>query len=535
MLRMFSTLMAIRTSIAANLLIFYIQKLPVMGKLIKNTIYANLELKKIISVAALLLTWIGGFLLPFMYIGLLIYLPVVSIGEDLTKAEQLSQFIHIFTIISFVIAAVSSATILEPKREKYIAVKLMRLSPARYMKTTLAYRYTTFGIYLLPAMLLFAGLLGAAIVEAVMLTVLLALWRIVSEYLHLRLFERTGVVLIKQTAIVWSVILAGYAGAYAPLLLGAAPITDNVLLNLPLYIAIPLGGVFAAFQLARYTGYREAVDVATKRDDPLLNMGRMMADAQKKSVETKQSDYDTVLVGKGRLIKKEGHAYLNELFFMRHRSLIRGPINKRLVIIGAIGVVGVIFMLLFRGQLQEQQWNAGTIIPFLVLTMYFLSVGDSLCKAMFYNCDLSLMRYSFYRSSAYDHFRIRLGVMVKNNLLIAATLGLAITAVTAATGSEWLHLELLMVWACVISLAIFYSVHHLFMYYYLQPYSTELNVKNPLFFAVNLLVSFASGFSIIWRGPSSSFTIVIVGATLLYLIVALMLVRKHGARTFRVK
>lgn len=533
---MFSALLAIRTSIATNLLIFYIQKLPIVGKLVKNGIYANLELKKAISILALLLTWVWGFILRFLYVGLMIYLPVAGLaGGEWSEEQRFRQFVHIFAIISFAVASVSSATVLEPKREKYIAVKLMRLSPARYMRTTLAYRYATFGIYLLPAMLLFATLLGASILEALMLTLMITLWRVLAEYGHLKLFERTGIVLIKKTGIVWAVILIGYAAAYAPLLLDKVPSTGDYLLLWPVVIVIAAGGLFAALRLARYGRYREAVDAATKREDPLLNIGRMVADAQKKSVESKDGDYELRPDHKDMPKHKQGHAYLNELFFLRHRSLIGGPLNKRLAIIGALGVAGVILSLLFRSQLQELDWRLEMLLPFLVLTMYFMSVGESVCRAMFYNCDLSLMRYSFYRGAAYEHFRIRLVQVAKRNLLIAAAMGLSLTAVAFAAGAADPNAELLMLWLCVIALSLFYSVHHLFMYYMFQPYSTELNVKNPLYFVVNMGVSFASGLSLIWRGPALPFTIVIVALTLLYLAAALVLVRKHGPRTFRVK
>ncbi|WP_054026299.1 hypothetical protein [Bacillus sp. FJAT-28004] len=535
MLRTLNTLLAIRTSIMANMLIYYIQKLPLIGKLVRNSFYANLGFKKAVSIIALVITQLWGLMLRFAYLGILIYLPVTELVVGLSEEDRLQQFVHIFAIISFVVAAVSSATVLEPKREKYIAVKLMRLSGTRYMQASLAYRYVTFLLYLLPAMLLFGSLAGASIIEAVMLTIMVTLWRILAEYAHLKLFEKTGIVLIKHTALVWIVILIGYAAAYLPLLLGKVVPTGTFLLSLPVCIVIVAGGLFAAFQLARYSGYSGVVDAATKRDDPLLDLGRMVTDAQKKSVKSKDSDYTVDLNQQGKLETKQGYAYLNALFFFRHRSLISSPVNKRLVIVGAFGVIGVITMLLFRDQLQNMKWNVGMVFPFLVLIMYYMSVGENICKAMFYNCDLSLMRYSFYRGSAFGHFLIRLKKVMSLNLSIAAAFGVSLTAITAAAGGEWLNRELLMLWICVISLSVFFTVHHLFMYYIFQPYSTELNVKNPLYYVVNMGISAASGACIFLRVPAVSFTIIIVTLTLIYLAAAPVLVRRYGPRTFRVK
>ncbi|MFC4304157.1 hypothetical protein [Cohnella boryungensis] len=535
MFRTINTLLAIRTSITVNLLIYYIQKLPLIGKLIKESFYANLNLKKAVSVIAFLLTQLWGFMIRFAYVGILVYLPVVSLGEGLTEEQSLRQFVHIFTIISFMVASVSSVTVLEPKREKYVAVKLMKLSPTRYMKASLGYRYVTFLVYLLPALLLFATLVGATIAEAVLLTALTTLWRILAEYAHLKLFEKTGMVLIKHNVIIWSVIVLGYAVAYLPLLFQWVPSTETVLLSLPVCFVIAAGGLFAAVKLARYSGYREAVDAASKRDDPLLNLGKMMSEAEKKSVRVKDSDYKVEREQQDKLESKKGYAYLNSLFFVRHRSLIRGPVNKRLAIIGAFGVAGVILMVLFQEQVQHLEWKVEGIFPILGMIMYFVTVGEKICKAMFYNCDLSLLRYGFYRNAAYEHFRIRFGKVLGMNLSIAAALGVSLTAIAASAGEGWLSRELLMIWICVISLSVFFTVHHLFMYYIFQPYSTELNLKNPLYYLVNMAVSSACGVSIVLRVPSSLLTAVILTVTLIYLLVAFVLVRRYGLRTFRVK
>lgn len=160
MFRTINTLLTIRISTTVNLLLYYIQKLPLTGKLIKESSYANLDFKKAVSILAFLLTLLWGFMARLAYVGLLIYLPVAGWGEGLTEEQSLRQFVHIFAIISFVVAGVTSATVLEPKREKYVAVKLMRLSPTRYMKASLGYKYVTFLVYLAPAMLLFATLAG---------------------------------------------------------------------------------------------------------------------------------------------------------------------------------------------------------------------------------------------------------------------------------------------------------------------------------------------------------------------------------------
>jgi hypothetical protein len=535
MVRTIRTLLAIRTSITVNLLIHSVQKLPLIGKLVRESAYANLELKRAVSVIAFLLTAVWGLALRFAYVGIIVYWPVAALGGESPEEQGLRHFVHLFAIISLAVACVSNATVLEPKREKYIAVKLMRMSPSRYMRASLGYRYVTFFIYLVPALLLFATLAGASIAEAVLLAAAATLWRVAAEYAHLKLFERTGVVLVKQNVIVWSVIILGYAAAYMPLLLDWTPATRAVLLSLPACLAMAASGIFAGVKLARYAGYREAVDAATHRDDPLLNLNKMIMDAEKQSVKGKDSDYDVEREQQGKPTAKEGYAYLNDIFFRRHRSLVRGPVNRRLAIIGGLGAAGVILTLLLQEQVQRLGWGLEVIFPLLGSLMYFMTVGEQLCKTMFYNSDLSLLRYGFYRNAAYEHYRIRFGIMLRMNLLIAAALGAALTAIAVSADAGRVGSELLLLWGCIGLLAVFFTVHPLFMYYYFQPYSTELNVKNPLFYVVNMVVSSVCGASIFLRPSGTLLAAIIAAGTVVYLLAAFVLVRRYGPRTFRVK
>ncbi|MBN2981355.1 hypothetical protein [Cohnella algarum] len=532
MLRTLNTLLAIRTSSAANRFFYYVKRLPLVGGRVSDGVYSRLKLKKAASVVMLVLSLLWPFLTKIAYMGLLVYLPVALWGQTLPQEERLLLFYHIFAMLSFVVVSFSSATVLEPKREKYIAVKLMRMPAGRYMRTSLTYRYVLFFVSYVPALFLFASLLGATLWPCILLAVSVALWRVFVEFLHLKLFDKTGHVLIKNNAVVWLAIALGYAAAYLPILFRFAPPTGSLLVNVPATLAIAAAGLYATVRLARYRDYAGAVEAAAKRDDPLLNIGQMMADAQKNEVKTKESDFSPKALSSDKFNGKEGYAYLNALFFARHRSLVNKPLYVRLAIVGALAAIGVIFGIAYRE--HAAALDLGALVPYTAISMFALSVGERVCRAMFYNCDLSLLRYGFYRNAVPRHFRIRLARMLGLNLLTAAALGSALTLFALAAGVP-MDRDLPLLWILILSFSVFYSVHHLFMYYIFQPYTTELNSKNPFYHVINSLVSSASGFSIIYRGPAQAFAIAILVLSLAYLTAALILVRKYGHRTFRVK
>lgn len=532
---MLYTILAMQTSSMVNMLVYYVCKLPFMRKLIPMNFYANRKMKKMIATLVWIIILVGRFVLSTAYVGLILYLPVVQFGETLSGEAQLQQFIHLFFLISFVVSGVSSAAMLEPKRGKYIAIKLMRMSPVRYMKTILSYKYVMYFVYLLPPLLLFGSILGGSVTQLVWLTLSATLWRVLWEYLHLKLFVKMSIVLIRKTLLVWLVVIFGYAAAYLPLLFQSIPITGAIVSSFPVMTLILAVGLFAAIQLARYPDYRSVVDAATKRDDPLLNIGQMVTDVNKASVESKDRDYVTVEKDADKLQSKKGYAYLNALFFARHRSLINRPVNIRFAIIGIIGLAGVIGSLTFDQMADFLKTNWGVAIPALVLIMLYLSVGEKMCKALFYHCDLSLLRYTFYQKASFQHFRIRLYKVMGQNISIGAVLGATLTLNILAAGGEVFSQDVLALWICTLSLSVFFSIHHLFMYYIFQPYTSELNVKNPYYHMVSIVVGAACGLSLFIRIPSHIFTIFVLALTLLYFILAFSLIRKVGSRTFRVR
>ncbi|THF81628.1 hypothetical protein [Cohnella fermenti] len=527
-----NTLLSIRTSTTANRFFYYFRKVPFIGRLLPDTAYSNLKLKRFMYVIVRIVSLLWGFAAKFAYLGLLFYLPIGALGGDLPEEDRLRLFFHLFLLLSFVVAGVTSAVVLETKREKYIAVKLMRVAAARYMKASLGYRYVLFFVQFVPALLFFIKILGGSALQGVLLAATATLWRVLIEYQHLRLFEKTGMVLIKNNAIVWLTIGIGYAAAYAPLLLETVPYRVELLVNGPLALTVSLWGSFAAVRLARYPDYARAVEAATKRDDPLLNLGQVFADAQKADVKKATGDYTGENLTDEPARGQEGYAYLNSLFFARHRKLIAQPLYRRLAIIGGIAFVGTLFALLKRESIAEPELSV--IFPYLPLALFFLSIGERVCKAMFYNCDLSLLRYGFYRNAANRHFRIRLRRIVGLNLIVAAAIAAALTIVAVAIGAP-LGGDLVMLWVYALSLSVLFSVHHLFMYYIFQPYSVEWNSKNPMFHVLNALVSMFCGASIWIEAPASIFFAAALILTPLYLVAALVLVKRIGPRTFRIK
>jgi len=166
-----------------------------------------------------------------------------------------------------------------------------------------------------------------------------------------------------------------------------------------------------------------------------------------------------------------------------------------------------------------------------------VSIGDRVCRAMFYNCDISLLRYPYYRQPAVilSNFRIRLRRIATMNMLIAATICAGVVVLVLATGGIGALSGLLPFLLSILCLSLFFSVHHLFMYYVLQPYTTDLGKKNPLFGVINGVVYMVCYLCLQIHSPPTYFAIIVIVATLIYMAVALLLTYKLSYKTFCVK
>ncbi|QWU16539.1 hypothetical protein SAMN04487895_107161 [Paenibacillus sophorae] len=536
MYRTLKFILGIRVSVFANCLIYYFRQLPLIGKALKDNAYANLPLKKIASVIALLFAICTGFVSNFLYTGLMIYWPVSVTGTELPAAERFGRFMHIFVLLSFAAAAFANIKVLESKREKYIAVKLMRLNARQYMHATLSFRYLTFFLYFVPASIVFFRLLGASVTQGIRLALLLTLWRVACEALHLYVFDRTGIVLIKKNGFAWCGIGLSLAAAYLPLVLDGTPATGAAVLSLPGGLIITAAGIAGALYLKRYPRYRAAVDAATHRDDPLLDYGRMMSEAQKADMNMPGSEAPAA-VSSGKHAKKKGYAYLNAIFFERHKRFITEPVIKRLWIIGLLTAAGAVITLLSPDRAGTYVERLITSPRYFLPVMFFISIGDRLCKALFYHCDVHLLRYGFYRKpgAVLSNFRDRLLRISSLNLIPAAAICAAAAILARLAGANWPTADMLLFLVFIVCLSLFFSVHHLFMYYLLQPYSTELNIRNPFFIVVNSIVSGICFFSLSLSSDPVPFTVFVIAATVLYIAVALAAVYKYAPRTFRIK
>jgi hypothetical protein len=130
---------------------------------------------------------------------------------------------------------------------------------------------------------------------------------------------------------------------------------------------------------------------------------------------------------------------------------------------------------------------------------------------------------------------VRLRKVAAINLIIGAAVCAALYTFVAVAGITFQVRDLILFTVSILCLSAFFSVHHLFLYYVFQPYTTELGMKNPYFKFINALVYLLCFFCLQLKSVPVYFTLVVISATVVYTAAALILVYRLAPRNFRVK
>lgn len=525
------------TSTNANHFIYYFKRLPFIGKLMPDSIYANLPLKKMIAVIALIDSIIGNFLKKALYVGIMLLFPIFLLTKKAPGDFRFDCFVYLLFVLNLIVGSFALSTVCEGNREKYICIRLMRMSPKSYLVSSVMFHYLTEFIYFLPTLIVASVWLGGSVFEGFILTLLLLCSRFMGEAFHLLIYSKLGVLLSQKAAFGLIFLIVGFAAAYAPVALHRILFVKQILFSIPFILcAVAVAGV-SAYYIVSFKQYKEIAAATLKSSELLEDVNKILKEASFDDVKIRNKDFSEENLKSGRFNHKKGYAYLNALFFERHKRLLLKPVFIRVAVIAAAFAVCLLASFVFPESSEVLIKLKDGILPISVFIMYSISIGERVCKAMFYNCDISLMRYSFYhdKNAILYNFKVRLFKIAKLNLITACSFCTAVLGLFVMRGVNWPSVDLVFFVLSILFLSLFFSVHHLFLYYVFQPYTTELQMKNPYFKIIDTVVYLLCFLSLRIDSPPPYFALIVLSFTIIYIIVALILVYKLAPKTFRVK
>ena len=247
-------------------------------------------------------------------------------------------------------------------------------------------------------------------------------------------------------------------------------------------------------------------------------------------------DKDIEVKNKKGLYHKKGLAFLNSLFFIRHKRLIKKPVIIKSLAVPAIGL-GVFFFTVFKETLTADGIFELTIraMPFL---MYTLSRQDKVITAMYLNCDQGLLPYGFYRKGEMllAMYRLRFRSMLAINMIPALAVFATYMIVIAYKG-ELLWINNLVVLAYILLMTTFFTSLALAKYYLIQPYNQEGMPVSKIAGVINMVVYYICIYgAFIVRDMDYKMILMASGGFILaFIIVVNILIVKFGSKTFKIR
>lgn len=536
MIKTQKNIFAIMTSTNVNLFIYYFKRIPFIGRALPDSIYGNISLKRKLTVLASILKIISKFLGKAIYLLLMILLPILMLGKAGAAAFQNNCYVYLFAVLSLICGPFQISSILKTDKTKFICIRLMRMDAKSYLLSRVLFRNLSDSLYFLPFLILSSVLMGGSFLQGLCLAVLFCCFRFMGEMLYLLIYVQFKVNLGAKTLFILTFDLICLFAAYAPVFLHKVPSLFNVLGNRLFVLIMVVLGMSSALFLMKFDRYYQIASETLKAADFTLDMNQKIRKAKFSDVAMREKEFSESELKSIKFNDKKGFAYLNAIFFERHRRLLVKPIFIRLAIIGFLFVTTIVISF-FVPTFIKPLSQPGEILPAFVFIMYFASIGERVCKAMFYNCDISLLRYSFYRDkkAVLSNFKIRLIRVAGLNLIVACAISAAVIALLLIFKLPWSVVDVISFVASIILLALFFSVHHLFLYYVFQPYTEDLVMKNPFFNAIHAVVYMLCFLCIRIKSPPSNFTLIILASTIIYIVAALISVYKYAPKTFRIK
>jgi len=505
---------------STNSFIFILQKLPIFKDLITNDIYKSKFLKGIIRIFVIIYLFIKSLFLKFFY-----YFIIFAISYRYFPDTVIKTYFHVYFFLT-IIGLFINNKLLNITKKDYFSISLFNIDATKYFRTNLFWNQIK-NIFLNSVCVLFYSyLINCPVIYSLILIFLPIFTRLIGEALNIKFYKKYNYIWYSNSKL--------YFGILIPLLLLACLPVINIYLPLRfiqlLTVIIFLISIYYLNYLLKLKDYK----LIFKK---LSELTRVMSSKNDKDY-LKQAmvavrDKDKYINAK-KIIGKKGYDLFNTIFFERHREILLRSARKYSLIIIAV-YLALSYLFIRNPEYKEHFSNfLNNRLGWYILIMYFINRGAIVTQAMFFNCDHAMLNYNFYREprNLLKLFNKRLLTIIKVNLLpvTAIVIGNTLSLIQIASNNYSLYI---LPSLFILALSITFSVHYLAIYYLLQPFDKDMEVKKMSYSIATLIVYF-----LCYQGTAlvidfHVLTMYGIIACFIYILVAIILVYKFGPRTFK--
>lgn len=513
---------SLKNTYRVNSILYSLKQIPLLKKLLPQTLYQVRGLKIFANVLSAVWEMISVFLGKLLYFVTM----VTGVGFLYKTAAPEQVFFHILLFLT-IIGSFANTYLFNPSRDKYYAMILMRMDAKEYALVNYGYALLKVFVGFLLCGLLFGLMQGVAVWQCLLIPFFVVGLKLTMASASLYHYEKTGKTTNENglSKYAWIGMVLLLAAAYGLPAFGV--VVPSAAVTALMLLSLLLGGV-ALYKIVTFREYREMYQQI------LAQSMQQMDTAKDKS---KQMTQKIISADASITSRRKGFEYLNELFIKRHQKILWKS-SKRIAGICLCLIFGILLAFYLAPEIKEKANELLlSFLPYFVFIMYAINRGTGFTKALFMNCDHSLLTYSFYKQPhlVLKLFRIRLREIIKINLLPAFVIGAGLALLLYASGGteHWLNYGVLFV--SILSMSMFFSVHYLTIYYLLQPYNAGTEMKSGTYQMVLSATYFVCFFLMQLQMPTFIFGVLCISFCVLYCIVACILVYRFSPKTFRLR
>lgn len=517
---------SLKNTYRVNSILYAIRQIPLLKKVIPDSVYQIIGFKIFANVLSVIWEVISAFL------GKLLYFLIMITGAaglyGLAPEADSQIFLHLLLFLS-VMGAFMNTYMFNPTRDKYYAMILLGMNAREY--TLINYFYAILKVLAGFTLCSFVfGLpMGLSIWQCILIPFFAAGAKLAVAAHELWDYEKKGSVTNenKLSKFMWIAAALLLAAAYGLPAVGIfIPEAVSVII---MCLAVVLG-LLSIRKILTFQHYKPMYK-------ELLAGVTMQMDSSAQTKLIQQQSFKTISADASITSNKKGFEYLNELFIKRHQKILWKS-SKRITSV-ALAVIAALLLLFYLVPEAKEKGNRilMTYLPYFTFIMYLINRGTGFTRALFINCDHSLLTYSFYKQpkQILKLFQIRLREIIKVNLLPASVIGAGLAVLLYASGGTDNPLNYVVLVVSIICLSIFFSVHYLMLYYLLQPYNAGTQIKSGTYQVIMWVTYMACYMMIQIKMPTLVFGAMTIVFCVLYCIVASLLVYKLAPKTFRIR
>ena len=512
----------LRNAYKVNTVIYSVKQLPIIKKILPNSLYQNKALKVIGTICSIIAEISSIFLGKFIYIITMIY-GIMSLYEN----HGPDTFVNILFFLT-IIGAFFNTYMFNPTRDKYYAMFIMRMNAKKYTLSNYMYSILKVIIGFMPFTLTFGIIANVNITICILIPFFIASSKIIVGAYSLYKYKKQKIVINENKPIknIWILAIICLCLAYGLPLIGIA-------INQQIFIIISIITIIIAIYSCKYiwnfNQYKELYKeiLTTGNINPTVNTQEI----------TKETVLKQIDIQNGITSNKKGYAYFNDLFIKRHSKILMKSVKKLSAVLLVI-LAGVILVTNLNQDIKSKiNELLMTSLPYFVFIMYLINRGQTVTQAMFMNCDHSMLTYAFYRkpSAILGVFKERIKSVVLINLIPALVIGIGLALILYLTGGTENNYNYLIIFISIIAMSIFFSIHHLVLYYLLQPYNVNSETKSSTYSIANIVTYIICYYMLRLQLPTTYFGIATILFAISYCIVSLVLAYKMAPKTFKLR